>query len=87
MIERLKRWLCRSRRQRRNDDDDKEIKEAVRRYRISAYIARRRARRSERVARNLSDLLQMHALSHEGIRAAEAAIEFMHKARRDDKKQ
>jgi hypothetical protein len=87
MIERLKRWLCRSRRQRRNSDNDGEVEEAARQYRIGSYIARRKARRSERVARNMSDLLHMHALSHEGIRAAEAAIEFMEKARRDDKKQ
>jgi hypothetical protein len=87
MMERLRRWLFRPRKPHLGNGSDIDVREAVRRYRVSAYIARRRARRSERVARNMSDLLQMHALSHEGIRAAEAAIEFMHKARRDDKKQ
>lgn len=61
---------------------DKEVQ----RHQVGSYKVRRQARRAEHMSRRVAELLRLQALGYEGLRAADEALEFLEKARRDDSK-
>lgn len=72
---------------RQDKDVDPDLKRAFRENRLMYYKTRRAARKNERAARGAAKVLWFEAMRHEGIRAAEEALDFLDKARHDAEKQ
>lgn len=87
MVARIRRWLSRSPPTLPADlkDDDPEVRKARRRMEASTRLVSIHSGRSARALRKLNRILALRARALESIGVAEAALDAMDRARRDDK--